>query len=159
MPDYNPNVSASQARINGQWGRGPGANASNVQTIQYLNTAAFQCPDLNASCASYKLGNVARSAPDGIRGPGWKDLDMGLRRTFLLRERADSNLTFQVEANVINVTNSTYFTLASGATAWNVCPAGQTTIQQCSANAYGTVGGQNSAVPPRDWQFAGRIRF
>ena len=159
MPDYNPNVGAGQARINGKWGRGPGANASNVQNIQYLNTAAFQCPDLNASCQSFKLGNVARSAPDGLRGPGWKDLDMGLRRTFLLHESPGSNLTFQVEANVINVTNSTYFTLASGATAWNVCPAGETTIQQCAANAYGTVGGQNNAVPPRDWQFAGRIRF
>ncbi len=38
MPDYNPNVGAGQARINGKWGRGPGANASNVQNIQLTST-------------------------------------------------------------------------------------------------------------------------
>ncbi len=157
MPDYNPAVGAGQARINGAWGRAPGANASNIQQIQYLNTAAFQCPDLN--CSSYKLGNVARSAPDGLHGPGWKDMDMAIRRTFQLLERGGGNVTMQVEADVANITNSTYFSLASGATAWNVCAAGQTTLQQCAALAYGTIGGQNSQVPPRDWQFSGRIRF
>lgn len=159
MPDYNPNVLPSAARQNGQWGRGPGANASNVQTIQYLNPAAFQFPDNNIK--SFKLGNVARSAPDGVRGPGYKDLDLGIRRTFTLREQPGGNLTFQVEADVINATNSTYFTLGTGttSTAWNNnCLAGQS-IQQCPAQAYGTVAGQNPAVPPRDWQFAGRFRF
>ncbi len=157
VPDYNPNVSPSQARINGTWGRGPGANASNIQTIQYLNSNAFQYPDNNPG--SYKLGNVARSAPDGIRGPGWKDLDLGFRRTFDIRNTEALHLTLQVEADVTNVTNSTYFSLASGATNWNTCAAGLTTIQQCAANAYGTIGGQNALVPPRDWQFAGRFRF
>jgi hypothetical protein len=157
MPDYNPAVLPTQARINGKWGRGPGANAGNVQTIQYLNPAAFQYPDGNTG--SYKLGNVARSAPDGLRGPGWKDMDLGLRRTFTVRDTENLHLTLQLEADVTNVTNSTYFSLASGATAWNTCGAGLTTIQQCAANAYGTIGGQNAAVPPRDWQFAGRFRF
>jgi hypothetical protein len=157
MPDYNPATLPSQARINGKWGRGPGANASNVQTIQYLNPAAFEYPDNNAN--SYKLGNVARSAPDGLRGPGWKDMDLGIRRTFNVRETENLHLTLQLEADVTNVTNSTYFSLSSTATQWNTCAAGLTTVQQCAANAYGTIGGQNSAVPPRDWQFAGRFRF
>jgi hypothetical protein len=157
MPDYNPNVLPNQARINGKWGRAPGANASNIQTIQYLNPNAFTYPDNNAN--SYKLGNIARSAPDGLRGPGWKDLDLGIRRTFTVRDTESVHLTFQVEADVTNVTNSTYFVLATGATQWNTCAAGLTTIAQCAANAYGTIGGQNPAVPPRDWQFAGRFRF
>jgi hypothetical protein len=143
--------------MNGKWGRAPNANASNIQSIQYLNPNAFQYPDNNPG--SYKLGNVARSAPDGLRGPGWKDMDLGLRRTFDVRNTDTLHLTLQLEADVTNVTNSTYFSLASGATQWNTCAAGLTTIQQCAANAYGTIGGQNSAVPPRDWQFAGRFRF
>lgn len=157
LPDYAPGVLPAQARQNGQWGRAPGANASNIQSIQYLNPAAFQYPDNNPG--SYKLGNVARSAPDGLRGPGWKDMDMGLRRTFDVRDTDSLHLTFQLEADVTNVTNSTYFVLATGATNWNTCGAGLTTIQQCAANAYGTIGGQNAAVSPRDWQFAGRFRF
>ena len=157
MPDYNPAVLPSQARINGQWGRAPGANASNIQTIQYLNPAAFTYPDNNSN--SYKLGNVARSAPDGLRGPGYKDLDLGIRRTFTIRDTESLHLTLQLEADVTNVSNTTYFSLASTATQWNTCAAGLTTIQQCAANAYGTIGGQNANVPPRDWQFAGRFRF
>jgi hypothetical protein len=159
LPDYAPGILPSQARINGKWGRAPGANASNVQTIQYLNPAAFQYPD-NANGSSYKLGNIARSAPLGLRGPGYEDLDLGLRRTFDVMERANFHLTMQLEADVSNVTNSTFFSLASGATQWNNnCAAGAQSIQQCAALAYGTIGGQNSAVPPRDWQFAGRFRF
>lgn len=157
MPDYVPGFNANSARINGEYGRAPGANASNIQTIQYLNTAAFQCPDAN--CSSLKLGNVARSAPDGLRGPGWKDIDLGIRRTFNMIETDNLHLTFQIEADVSNATNSTYFTLAGGSTQWNTCLAGQTNLQQCPALAYGTIGGQNAAVAPRDWQFAGRFRF
>lgn len=160
LPDYNP-AYAGNARINGKWGRAPGANASNVQTISYIDINAFQCPSPNATnggCNGYMLGNIARSAPYGLRGPGWKDMDMGFRRTFDIVERPSMRLSFQLEADVTNITNSTFFSLASGATGWNQCSAGQT-VQQCSAAAFGTIGGQNSAVPPRDWQFAGRFRF
>jgi len=159
VPDYNPAFTKSSARINGKWGRAPGANASNIQTIQYIDVNAFQCQSASnttiGGCGGYLLGNVARSAPYGLRGPGWKDMDMGFRRTFNVAE----NVTFELEADVTNITNSTYFSLASGATGWNPgCTAGQT-VQQCAAAAFGTIGGQNSAVPPRDWQFSGRFRF
>jgi len=169
MPDYAPGFNKRAGRINGRWGRGPGSNAANYGTISYLNSAAFVCPDSppqypTTTCGSlsaggepettWKIGNVARSAPYGLTGPGWWDVDMGLRRTFNVRETATLHLTFQVEADVQNVTNSTFFNLASAA--WNP-PGGQST--QSSGTSYGEIGGQNQSVPPRDWQFAGRFRF
>src|SRR6185312_11705207 len=162
MPDINPAFGKSSARINGNWGRAPGANASNIQTIQYIDLNAFTCPSpsaTNGGCGGYMLGNAPRAGAFGLRGPGWKDMDMGFRRTFNVMDRETLHLTLQLEADVTNITNSTYFSLASGSSAWNVCAAGQTNLQQCSALAFGTIGGQNAAVPPRDWQFAGRFRF
>jgi hypothetical protein len=158
LPDYTPGFDARHARINGRWGRGPGANASSLNAIQYLNTGAFECPDSAPTNPTYtcggtaepnttfKLGNIARSAPDNLHGPGWWDIDTGIRRTFNVRETATLHLTFQFEADVTNTTNSTFFNLASGATSWDNA-------------SYGTVGGQNKSILPRDWQFAGRFRF
>jgi hypothetical protein len=159
MPDYSPGFDKRRIRINGRWGRGPGSNAQSLNQIQYINSAAFQCPDsspLNptSTCGggaagvstTYKLGNIARTAPDGLHGPGWWEVQLGLRRTFNVRETATLHLTFQLEADVDNATNSTFFNLAGGANKWG-------------AAAFGTVGGQNGGIPPRDWQFAGRFRF
>jgi hypothetical protein len=163
LPDYAPGFNKANARINGRWGHGPGANASNIQYIQYLNPAAFQCID-NTVCGtstttgSWKLGNISKEAPDGLIGPGYWDVDMGVRRTFQLVEKPSLNLKFNVEADVINVTNSTFFSLGNGGASWGTCAAG-TTPSTCAYKAYGTVGGQNPSVPPRDWQFAGRFTF
>lgn len=160
MPDYNPSFDKRQARINGRWGRGPGSNASTYNLIQYLNPNAFECPDapsndIYRTCnadentgplggtgpytQTYKLGNLARSAPDGLTGPGWWDVDLGIRRTFNVRETATLHLTFQVEADVTNSTNSTFFNF--NGTGWN-------------ENNYGYINGQNQQIQPRDWQFA-----
>jgi hypothetical protein len=156
MPDYAPGFDKRQARINGRWGRGPGANAAKLNQISYLNPAAFQCPDSSPSNPNYtcggttepnttfKIGNIARSAPDGLHGPGWWDVDLGLRRTFNVRETATLHLTFQFEADITNATNSTFFNLSNSS--WGNA-------------AYGTISGQNKSVLPRDWQFAGRFRF
>jgi hypothetical protein len=156
MPDYVPGFNKNQARINGRWGRGPGANAGNLNSIPYLNNNAFECPDSSPQSITYtcggtpepnttfKLGNVARSAPDGLTGPGWWDIQLGLRRTFNVRETATLHLTFQVEADVDNATNSTFFNLSSAN--WD-------------SSTYGLVSGQNKSIQPRDWQFAGRFRF
>jgi hypothetical protein len=156
MPDYAPGFDKRQARINGRWGRGPGANASSLTQISYLNPAAFQCPDSSPSNPTYtcggtaepnttfKLGNIARTAPDGLKGPGWWDMDLGIRRTFNVRETATLHLTFEFVADVTNATNSTFFNIAS--TSWG-------------NSAYGTIGGQNKQILPRDWQFEGRFRF
>jgi hypothetical protein len=53
-------------------------------------------------------------------------------------------LTFQVEADVDNATNSTFFNLSSST--WD-------------SSTFGLISGQNKAIQPRDWQFAGRLRF
>lgn len=159
MPDYTPGFDKRSARINGRWGRGPGANAGNLNTISYLNSAAFQCPDsspLNngASCgnsnsptATWKIGNIGRSAAYGLTGPGWWDVDLGIRRTFTIRETATLHLTFQFEADVSNATNSVFFNLSSAQ--WS----------PTLPSPYGQVSGQNQSIQPRDWQFAGRLRF
>jgi Carboxypeptidase regulatory-like domain len=156
MPDYTPGFDKRKVRINGRWGRGPGANAASLGQISYINAQAFQCPDssptntgatcgnTNSPTATWKIGNVARTAPDGLHGPGWWDIDMGLRRTFNVRETATLHLTFQFEADVTNATNSTFFNLS-----------GQTS----NSSGFGAVGGQNKSILPRDWQFAGRFRF
>jgi hypothetical protein len=157
MPDYAPGFDKKHARINGRWGRAPGANAANINDISYLNPAAFTCPDSpvtdpgltcgvsqSSGRTTWKIGNSARSAPYGLTGPGWWDVDLGIRRTFDVRETSTLHLTFQVEADVDNATNSTFFNLSTAA--WG-------------NSAYGKVSGQNQSVQPRDWQFAGRFRF
>jgi len=156
MPDYTPGFNKSKGRINGRWGRGPGANAASINQDQYLNNAEFQCPDSsptnntvtcgasNSPTATWKIGSVARTAPDGLDGPGWWEVDMGLRRTFSVRETVTLHLTFQFEADLTNATNSNFFNISC--TAWN-------------SLSYGTIGGQNKSIKPRDWQFAGRLRF
>ena len=113
-----------------------------------------------ASTSTYKLGNIAQSAPDSLYGPGWWALAGGIRRTFVIVERPTLHLTFQAEGDVINATNSTFFNLASGATGWNNNCSPQSTSSNCNL-AYGTIGGQNlqPAVAPRDWQLQGRFRF
>jgi hypothetical protein len=159
FPDAVPGATHQSARINGKWGRAPGSNAANIQQTSYLNVNAFQYPDNNPN--TYKIGNLARSAPYGLYGPGWWDLDLGIRRTFQLVDKGTTHITFQLEADVINATNSTFFTLAANATAYNptACAAAAPTISNCGQLAFGTVAGQNNNVPPRDWQLAGRLRF
>ena len=172
MPDYSPGFDKRQARINGRWGRAPGSTAATVGSYQYLNPNAFECPDSPVSAPlqtcgttasgsndTWKLGNIAKSAPDGLYGPGWWDIDMGIRRTFTVIERPTLHLSFQLEADASNVTNSTFFNIANNSNntaAWN----NNCTPQAISCNSgYGAVIGQNPAIKPRDWQFAGRFRF
>jgi hypothetical protein len=175
LPDYAPGFDKRTARINGRWGRGPGATAANFNTIQYLNPAAFVCPDSPVSnplqtCGvtgsgapndTWKLGNIASSAPDGLTGPGWWDVDLGIRRTFTVVERPSLHLTFQLEADTQNATNSTFFNINAGSNntaSWENNCNPQSTNSTCNF-AYGGITGQNTQIKPRDWQFAGRFRF
>ncbi|HWB31807.1 MAG TPA: carboxypeptidase-like regulatory domain-containing protein [Acidobacteriaceae bacterium] len=159
FPDATPGFDKRRVRMNGRWGRGPGANAGNFQSISYINSQAFSCPDSSLQNVTYtcggtapngepnqtvKLGNVARSAPYGLTGPGWWEVQLGIRRTFNVMETARLHLTFEFEADVDNATNSTFFNLAT--TNWDT-------------SGFGTVSGQNKAIQPRDWQFVGRFRF
>jgi hypothetical protein len=161
QPDLTPGFNKSQVRINGRWGRGPGANAITLGQIQYVNPGAFICPDapLNnpqvtcgtsqnqGSSFTFKIGNAPRSAPDNLTGPGWWNINMGIRRTFQVRETASLHLTFEFEADVSNLTNSTFFTATNNNWAYG------------NGTGFGTVSQQNANVPPRDWQFSGRFRF
>jgi hypothetical protein len=165
-PDYTPGFNKRQARVNGRWGRGPGSNATNFNTINYLNTNAFESPDSSPTdptyttgtttepWTTYKMGNIATTAPYGIHGPGWWDVDLGIRRTFSVRETATLHLTFQIEADVSNATNSTFFNVGSlGLSANSASPSTNWN------STFGQVNGQNQQIAPRDWQFAGRFRF
>jgi hypothetical protein len=163
QPDLTPGFNKSQARINGRWGRGPGSNAVTLGQIQYLNPNGFICPDspMNnplLTCGSaqntgaatgFKIGNAPRSAPYDLHGPGWWQINLGIRRTFNVRETASLHLTFEFEADVTNVTNSTFFNPGGSIGNWNMG----------NGSGFGTVSGQNASVLPRDWQFTGRFRF
>jgi hypothetical protein len=99
-PTYTPGFTG-QARINGAWGDGVLANNTSRSFISpnaFINTPS--------TAASPIFGNVSRTAPYGIIGPGNYSLDISLRRSFGLgREGAHLLL----EADLYNVTNHTLF--------------------------------------------------
>ncbi|MGA2672513.1 MAG: TonB-dependent receptor [Terracidiphilus sp.] len=144
MPAYNTAFSGP-VRQNGGWGHG--ATRSTLGTIQYINPAAFvQTGSFTSN--PYVLGDVARTAPYGLRGPGNYNIDGSVRRTFDLWNK--ENVKFVLEANVFNALNHVWF----GSTSSNATGS----IGQVVGNtSLGTVAGQ--ANNPRQWQFAGHINF
>jgi hypothetical protein len=152
MPVLTPGFTGT-ARQNGGWGKG--ATRVNLSSLQYINPAAFTlsgtgctapCPLTN----EYVIGNAARTAPYGLRGPGNYDMDGSLRRTFDLWNK--ENVKFVFEANVFNATNHVWF----GSTSTNASGGiGQSFTG--TGTAFGAVTGQ--ANNPRQWQFAGHINF
>jgi len=139
MPGYAPGFTGS-ARQHGKWGQG--ATRTNLSTIQYINPAAFvEVPAPN-------IGNVARTAPDGLRGPGNYDIDASLRRTFSIWK--GGRVKFVFDASVFNAVNHVWFgspaSTADGSIGSSVGSA-----------SLGTVAGQ--ANNPRQFQFAGHINF
>jgi len=91
-PNYAPGFSGSV------WQNGtPGTG--NITTTAYLNKAAFVDP------AAYTVGNIARSAPLGLFAPHSADVDVTVRREFVIRERI--RLAFQADA--FNVNNAVHF--------------------------------------------------
>jgi hypothetical protein len=139
MPGYAPGFTGS-ARQHGKWGQG--ATRTTLSTIQYINPAAFvEVP------APY-IGNVARTAPDGLRGPGNYDIDASLRRTFNIWK--GGRVKFVLDASVFNAVNHVWFgspaSTADGSIGSSV-----------GSSSLGTVAGQ--ANNPRQFQFAGHINF
>jgi hypothetical protein len=136
----NPTVApgfTGQGRINGKWGEG----ATPTSSPSYLNANAFvPIATLTASGSpyAYTFGDAARTAPFGMYGPGNYDIDISLRRSFGLTERA--HLTF--EGDLYNLTNHTDFLV------------GGTTFGSAS---FGTVSGQ--ANSSRDAQLSLRLEF
>jgi hypothetical protein len=91
-PNYAPGFSGSV------WQNGtPGTG--NITTTSYLNKAAFVDP------AAYTVGDIPRAAPLGLFAPHNADMDVTVRREFVMRERI--RLAFQADA--FNVNNAVHF--------------------------------------------------
>ena len=113
--------------------------------ISYWDKTAFQTPTnvSTTSTAQYLLGNAARSQPLKLRSPNTWNWDAGMRKTFPIHK----DLVFQFEANVTNVWN--HVTFGGPAGAWSTS----------SSTTFGQITGVQSSPLPRDWQFAGHIKF
>jgi hypothetical protein len=130
LPSYNP-AYTGKTRINGHWGNG--VTADNVN-ISFLDSSAFiQTP-------AYMFSNAARTAPNGITGPGSYNIDLSLRRMFALPHMEQTKLTLQ--GDLYNLTNHTQFGAIN--TTWGNASFGQVT---------------NQANFSRDAQLSARIEF
>jgi hypothetical protein len=154
MPAYNT-AFTGPARQNGGWGHG--ATRTTLSSIQYINPNAFlQTGQLSNE---YVIGDLARTAPYGLRGPGNYNIDGSLRRTFDLWK--DGRVKFVFEASVFNAVNHVWFgsTSSTADGSINSSVTGPQTVSGVveQSPALGTVAGQ--ANNPRQWQFAGHINF
>lgn len=132
FPNYNPAFTGS-VRENGHWGHG--VTHANANSIHFLQASAFTVPN---SQTQYQIGDVSRTAPYGLFGPGGYNINAGVNRTFPITERV--NFVFNAES--FNVTNTVHF-------------SGINT--NMTSSSFGTVSRQGNS--PRDWQFSGRINF
>jgi hypothetical protein len=124
-PNYNPSFSGSV------WQNGaPGTG--NLATTAYLNKAAFVDPP------AYTAGNIGRSAPFGLFAPHIADLDMSVRREFVIREKV--RLAFQTDA--FNINNAVHFA------------APGTGIDSATFGIFSSMANQ-----PRKLQFSARLSF
>lgn len=149
MPANAPGFTGS-ARIGGNWGQG--ATRTTLATMQYINPAAFV--QTGSFANEYVLGDVARTAPSGLRGPGNYDLDADLRRTFNLWK--DGKVKFILEASAFNATNHVWFGSPSSTAAGSI-GSSVTSSNPANDTTLGTISGQ--ANSPRQWQFAGHFTF
>jgi hypothetical protein len=160
MPDGNSNF-IGNARQNGGWGEG--VTAATLGTKSYLaggvgvatsgagagSTTATPIPcavSTGPYCNSgdYKIGTLARIAPNGLRSQSVYRLTSNIHRTFDLTDRA--KFIFGVDCQ--NVTNHTTF--------GNNAANNQVTVNVNSAT-FGTV--NFASADPRAFQFSGRFTF
>jgi hypothetical protein len=127
--NLNPNF-AGAVRVNGKWGQG--ITAANTSAISYIApsggtqaaptgpfiapsqlavTSAF--PNGSPFAPNYTFANAARTAPYNLYGPGNYQLDLALVRSFPLHLGETSRLNLRAE--MYNVTNHTFFAVASSA--------------------------------------------
>jgi hypothetical protein len=182
MPAYNSGANSlypntGPVRQNGGWGHGATRNSNNctvncsteLSAMQYINPAAFvqtgvltntTCTASGTACNGMVLGDVARTAPYGLRGPGNYDIDGDLRRTFDFWK--EGRVKFIFEASVFNAVNHVWFGSASStadgsigsSVAGEYCPSCSTVN---GSPSLGVITGQ--ANSPRQWQFAGHFTF
>jgi Carboxypeptidase regulatory-like domain len=142
MPNYNP-AYIGTARMNGKYGAGALATSS----PSYVNINAFVDPSVGSSAnpataalyPNYTIGNLARTAPYGLRGPNSYDIDMSLKRTITVHEK----YKILLDLSAYNVTNVVIFS----------SPA----VSTSTASTFGTVSSQSNNS--RDIQLAGRFNF
>jgi hypothetical protein len=156
-PTLNPNF-IGKARVNGKWGQG--ITAANTGAISYIaastgsTTVAPSGPFINpvaptgqttllntAAAPAYTFGNAPRTAPYNIYGPGNYNLDIALVRSFPLHFTEASRFNFRAE--MYNVTNHTFFAVASSA-------VGNASFGQVA---------NNSSATRKSVQLSGRIEF
>lgn len=183
MPAYNTGANSlypvsGSVRQNGGWGHGATRNgnagtvnaATELSAMQYINPDAFvqtgvltnttTCTASGTACNGMLLGDVARTAPYGLRGPGNYNIDGDLRRTFDLWK--DGRVRFIFEASVFNAVNHVWFgssaSTADGSIGSSVTGEYCPTCSTPNGNpGLGVISGQ--ANSPRQWQMAGHITF
>ena len=114
------------------WLHGSLSTAASATSTAFLNKAAFTNP------VAGTYGDAARTAPYGLFAPSVSDVDVSVRREFVIRE----SLRFALQVDAFNVNNGVYFA------------APNTTLS--SAN-FGTFTSQ--ANQARKLQFSGRLMF
>jgi Carboxypeptidase regulatory-like domain/TonB dependent receptor len=128
FPNYYSSFSGD-VRMNGDYGSG--SVLGSTPTV-YLNKAAFVDP------AAFTVGNVARTAPYGLRVQPITNIDLSLRREIKIWER----VRFSFQADAFNVNNAVYFSAPGN---------------NIDSTNFGTVTSQSNQ--PRKLQLSGRITF
>ena len=124
-PNYNTGFSGSV------WQNGtPGTG--NITTTAYLNKAAF------VDAPAYTEGVIARSAPLGLFAPHNADLDLTVRKEFVIHER----IRMALQADAFNVNNAVHFA------------APGTNIDSATFGIFTSM-----ANSPRKLQFGARVSF
>lgn len=131
-PSYNPNFAGS-ARQNGRWGKG--VTLANYTSKSFINSNAF------VATPNYYFGNLPRTAPYNLNGPGNYQLDLSLSRSFPLHFIEGGKFDFK--AQWYNVTNHTQFAVSSSA---------------YGSSTFGMVT-SNSAANRKAAQFTARLSF
>ena len=101
MPNYVAGYTGSPRRNCG-WGDGSLAGQTSTNP-SYIDKTAFADPP------AYTIGNLARTAPYWLRGPGSYDIDMSVKRTFRIWE----NFKLLFDASAFNLLNNTVFGISS----------------------------------------------
>lgn len=97
----NGNSSYPADRPDGVTGVNPYFSDYSRSNLQYLNSAAYaQVPISSASGAQIRPGDLSRNA---VYGPGMWNVDLGLAKTFVLKER----LNLQIRGDFFNAFNHT----------------------------------------------------
>jgi hypothetical protein len=103
-----------------------------------FNTSQLSEPTLAANGGTTPYGNLPRN---GITGPGYVDIDLGVQKNFTLRE----GMNFQLRCEAFNLANHTNF------------KAPNSEFQGSSFGVFAP--GSGSVFPSRQLQFAARLSF